>query len=300
MKAIFIDAGATETCQPITCTRTLGEIPIANIPLVDIQHSRLTAAGFKMAGNGGAKDLFIRHDAWLSERMLGQLRQMRAPVAVRDDSGTTLAWVGDSATAVLGAETLPPDDASFLIRYPWDLLDVQDDVLADLTVSRVEGTVSTAATIEGTIILGKGSRILPGVYIEGSVIIGSDCKIGPNCYLRGSTSIGNNCHIGQSVEIKNSIIMDHTSIGHLSYCGDSIIASHVNFGAGTITANFRHDGKTHRSMVAGQLVDTDRRKFGAVMGDHVHTGIHTSLYPARKLWPHTSTRPGDIVKNDIR
>ena len=44
MKAIFIDAGATETCQPITCTRTLGEIPIANIPLVDIQHSRLTAA----------------------------------------------------------------------------------------------------------------------------------------------------------------------------------------------------------------------------------------------------------------
>jgi bifunctional UDP-N-acetylglucosamine pyrophosphorylase/glucosamine-1-phosphate N-acetyltransferase len=117
--------------------------------------------------------------------------------------------------------------------------------------------------------------------------------------LRGSGSIGDHCHIGQAVEIKNSIILSHTSIGHLSYVGDSVIGHKVNFGAGTITSNLRHDGKNHRTTVGDQLIDTGRRKFGAIVGDHVHTGINTSIYPGRKLHPHTSTRPGDIVKKDL-
>ncbi len=52
-------------------------------------------------------------------------------------------------------------------------------------------------------------------------------------------------------------------------------------------------------MVHGVLIDTGRRKFGAIIGDRVHTGIHTSIYPGRKLWPGTTTRPGEIVQHDI-
>ena len=52
-------------------------------------------------------------------------------------------------------------------------------------------------------------------------------------------------------------------------------------------------------MVKGQLIDTGRRKLGAIIGDHVHTGINTSIYPGRKLWPHTSTLPGQVVNEDI-
>jgi NDP-sugar pyrophosphorylase family protein len=93
--------------------------------------------------------------------------------------------------------------------------------------------------------------------------------------------------------------MNGSSLGHLSYCGDSIIGEKVNFGAGTITANLRHDGKNHRSFVDGKLIDTGRRKLGVVVGDNVHTGIHTSLYPGRKIWPNCETRPGEIVQRDI-
>ena len=137
------------------------------------------------------------------------------------------------------------------------------------------------------------------MVIEGDVIIGADCKIGPNCYLRGATTIGDRCHVGQAVEIKNSILMDGTNVGHLSYVGDSILGRKVNFGAGTLTSNLRHDGRNHRTLVAGELVDTGRRKFGAVVGDGVHTGIHTSIYPGRKLAAGTTTRPGDIVRTDL-
>lgn len=299
MKAVLVEATATESCAPVTTTRALAECPVANRPLGTIQRERLASAGYTLAESGSTGDLFMRQDAWLSTALLEQLSRATAPVAVRDATGDLLAWVGDSAQVVLNAASLEPDRDSFLIRYPWDLLAVQEQVMATLRESRIEGEVSPAATIEGTLVLAKGSRILPGVYIEGTVIVGTGCKIGPNCYLRGATAIGNQCHIGQAVEIKNSLIMERTSIGHLSYCGDSIIGARVNFGAGTITANFRHDGKNHSSKVQGRLLDTGRRKFGTVMGDDVHTGIHTSIYPGRKLWPGVATLPGTVVKHDI-
>lgn len=62
-----------------------------------------------------------------------------------------------------------------------------------------------------------------------------------------------------------------------------------------IIANFRHDGKNHRSMIADELFDTGRHKLGVIMGDYVHTGIHTSIYPGCKIWSDASTIPSAIV-----
>jgi UDP-N-acetylglucosamine diphosphorylase / glucose-1-phosphate thymidylyltransferase / UDP-N-acetylgalactosamine diphosphorylase / glucosamine-1-phosphate N-acetyltransferase / galactosamine-1-phosphate N-acetyltransferase len=184
------------------------------------------------------------------------------------------------------------------IGYPWDLLSASEQLIKAVVKSRFEGTVSKGATIDGTLVLGKGSVIKSGVVVEGTVIIGEDSEIGPNCYLRSGAVIGNHCKVGQAVEIKNSIIMDHSKVPHLSYVGDSVIGEHCNLGAGTITANLRHDGKNVASPVKGVMVDTGRRKLGTMVGDHVHTGIHTSIYPGRKLWPHTHTKPGEIVDKD--
>lgn len=187
---------------------------------------------------------------------------------------------------------------TFSFTHPWDLLEINAEIISLIEIW--DDTPSPQLGEDGRVIIGEGTKILPGVYIEGSVVIGRNCKIGPNCYLRGSTSIGDNCHVGQAVEIKNSILFNNTSVGHLSYVGDSVLGHQVNFGAGTITSNLRHDGTNHRSEVDGQLIDTGRRKFGAIVGDHVHTGIHTSIYPGRKLGPQCTTRPGEIVSKDLK
>lgn len=185
----------------------------------------------------------------------------------------------------------------FSPKFPWDLLDINEEIMDSITDWPGQDIIQMGEGAE--VIVGEGTKILPGVFIEGRIIIGKNCKIGPNCYLRGSTSIGDNCHVGQGVEIKNSILCEGASIGHLSYVGDSYIGPKANFGAGTITSNLRHDGTNHRSTVEGNLVDTGRRKFGAIIGADVHTGINTSLYPGRKLGPGTSTLPGEIVSHDI-
>ena len=185
-------------------------------------------------------------------------------------------------------------------RFSWDLLAINERIVGALSEDEIEGEVHPAANISGTVKIGKGTKILPGVFIEGNVVIGEDCKIGPNCYIRGNTSIGNKCHIGQSVEVKNSIILSGTNVGHLSYVGDSILGEKVNFGAATNVSNLRHDGSNHSSMVGGELVDTGRRKLGVIVGDGVHTGIGTLVYPGRKIWPKMTTLPGEVVDRDLR
>lgn len=184
------------------------------------------------------------------------------------------------------------------IGYPWDLLDANEALLAELEED-IQGEVSPAAHITGIVSIGRGTIIRPGVVIDGPAIIGENCSIGPNAWIRPNSAIGDNCKIGQGSEIKGSILFNGAKVPHLSYAGDSVLGEEVNLGCGTVTANFRHDGKNHSSLVKGELIDTGRRKLGAIFGDHVHTGINTSVYPGRKLWPHTSTLPGEVVKMDL-
>ncbi len=300
MKAMVVNVGLPAGCRSLTATRELGAIRVANVALAKLQAQRLVESGFQLAPapEQGEPYLSQRGDAWLSGGSLVRLLGWGGPAELADDSGTVLAW-----TSFPGASGEPArisaEGEDFLIRYPWDLLRLNEVLLGRLDQTEILGSMSPAAHIEGRVLVGRGTRLLPGVYIEGNVVIGEDSKIGPNCYIRGCTAIGDHCRIGHAVEIKNSIVENRSSIGHLSYCGDSVIGEGVNLGAGTIVANLRHDGASHRSLIEGGLVDTGRRKFGTVIGDGVHTGIHTTIYPGRKLWPGTSTRPGELVQCDL-
>ena len=275
------------SCEPLSLTREIVDFPIGNIPLKQHQRMVLELAALKVA-------MEIDPQAWLAASDLRQLAESHRTTLI-DDRGTPVAWCGKQAD--LNSVMVAAD--SFAIRFPWDLIKANELFVSGLTESVIHGEVHPSAVIEGSVVIGEGSRILPGVFIEGKVVIGANCKIGPNCYIRGNTSIGDSCHIGQSVEIKNCLILSNTNVGHLSYVGDSVLGHKVNFGAGTNVSNLRHDGKSHRSMVNGELIDTGRRKFGAIVGDHVHTGINTSVYPGRKFWPNTSTLPGEVVKHDV-
>ncbi len=83
--------------------------------------------------------------------------------------------------------------------------------------------------------------------------------------------------IGNGVEVKNSIVMDGTNIGHLSCVGDSVIGENCNFGAGSKVTNLQHDNRTVMVELAGRKFDSGRRKLGVIMGDGVHTGINSMI-----------------------
>ena len=106
--------------------------------------------------------------------------------------------------------------------------------------------------------IGQDTTIFPCTYIEGKNKIGSNCKIGPMAHLRGGVDIADNVKIGNFVEVKKSKISSNTNAGHLSYIGDSEIGSHVNIGAGTITANYNPLTK-----VKSKTVLKDKVKIGS-------------------------------------
>ena len=162
------------------------------------------------------------------------------------------------------------------VARPWDLLEANRILMEDLETD-IKGEVSERATVIGKIQVAKGAKVLPGSYIIGPVIVGEESEIGPNAYVRPSTSIGEHCKVGAAVEIKNSIIMDHTKVPHLSYVGDSVIGERCNFGAGTKVANLRLDEREVQVVVDGRKVGSGRRKLGVIMGDDVKTGINSTI-----------------------
>jgi bifunctional UDP-N-acetylglucosamine pyrophosphorylase/glucosamine-1-phosphate N-acetyltransferase len=182
------------------------------------------------------------------------------------------------------------------VGYPWSLLEA-NQFLLDRMEPANHAWVSPGAFVTGRVSLGEGTRILPGSVIEGPAFIGANCTIGPGAYIRPYTSVGDNCRL--RAEVVDSVIMDNTTAKHFSYIGHSVIGRNVNIAAGTVTADFRHDGGEHHSLVRGERVATGRRKLGAFIGDNVRTGINTSIYPGRKIWPGMTTLPGEVVSKDI-
>ncbi len=191
-------------------------------------------------------------------------------------------------------------EASFWMpaSYPWDLFNVVPHLFTRQKKEK-KGKIEKGAVLNGEVIVKEGTIIKSGAYIEGPVYIGRNCVIGPNCFIRSGTVIEDDCRVGQAVEIKNSLLGKGTYASHLTYIGDSIIGENCNFGAGTITANLRHDGGTIKTMIKDELVDTKRVKFGTVMGDHAKTGIHTVIYPGRKIGANKATLPGEKIEKDI-
>jgi len=184
------------------------------------------------------------------------------------------------------------------VARPWDLLEA-NRILMDGLEKDIKGEVSDRAVIIDNIQVGKGTRVLPGSYIVGPTIIGEDCEIGPNAYIRPSSYIGDHCKVGSSVEIKNSIIMSHTKVPHLSYVGDSVIGERCNFGAGTKVANLRLDEKEVQVIVDGKKTGSGRRKLGVIMGDDVKTGINATIDVGTIIGEGTMIGMGAVVRGTI-
>lgn len=132
--------------------------------------------------------------------------------------------------------------------------------------------------------IGADTIIYPSTYIEGKNKIGSNCQIGPCAHLRGDVEIADNCKIGNFVEVKKSKISNNTNAGHLSYIGDSEVGSHVNIGAGTITANYNPLNKI---------------KSKTVLGDNVKIGSNTVLVAPVQVEEGANVGAGSVITKNI-
>jgi bifunctional UDP-N-acetylglucosamine pyrophosphorylase/glucosamine-1-phosphate N-acetyltransferase len=95
--------------------------------------------------------------------------------------------------------------------------------------------------------IAAGAVIRPFSHIQGAKI-GVNAEVGPFARLRPGADLGEAVHIGNFVEVKNSTLAAGAKANHLAYLGDATVGPRVNYGAGSITANY--DGAyKHRTVI---------------------------------------------------
>jgi len=99
--------------------------------------------------------------------------------------------------------------------------------------------------------IGAGAVIHPFTHIEGATV-GAGSLVGPFARLRPGAELGTEVHIGNFVEVKNSTLAAGAKANHLAYLGDSTVGERVNFGAGSITANYDGANK-HRTIIGNDV-----------------------------------------------
>ena len=131
--------------------------------------------------------------------------------------------------------------------------DVEIDVncVFEGTVALGEGVRIGANCVIANASIGAGAVIHPFTHIDGEkagVKVGEGALVGPFARLRPGADLGPEVHIGNFVEVKNSTLARGAKANHLAYLGDASVGERVNYGAGSITANYDGANK-HRTVI---------------------------------------------------
>ncbi|MGC4367982.1 bifunctional UDP-N-acetylglucosamine diphosphorylase/glucosamine-1-phosphate N-acetyltransferase GlmU [Hydrogenophaga sp. R2] len=146
-------------------------------------------------------------------------------------------------------------------------LDVRGELVCGQDVE-----IDVNCVFEGRVVLGDGVRIGANCVIANAVIdagavihpfthidgekagvhVGSGALVGPFARLRPGARLGSEVHIGNFVEVKNSTLAAGAKANHLAYLGDATVGERVNYGAGSITANYDGANK-HRTVIEADV-----------------------------------------------
>jgi len=149
------------------------------------------------------------------------------------------------------------------------------DIRGNLECGR-DVTIDVGCVFEGNVRLGDRAHVGPYCVLRDVTVgadtrieafshlekatMGTQCRVGPYARLRPGTELADDVHIGNFVEVKASTLGKGSKANHLAYVGDATVGSRVNYGAGSITANYDGANK-HRSII----------------GDDVHVGSNCVL-----------------------
>jgi bifunctional UDP-N-acetylglucosamine pyrophosphorylase/glucosamine-1-phosphate N-acetyltransferase len=135
--------------------------------------------------------------------------------------------------------------------------DVQIDVncIFEGRVQLGQGVKVGANCVLANCVIEAGAVIHPFTHIDGEklgVSVGEGALIGPFARLRPGAQLGPEVHIGNFVEVKNSSLARGAKANHLAYLGDATVGERVNYGAGSITANYDGANK-HRTVIEADV-----------------------------------------------
>jgi bifunctional UDP-N-acetylglucosamine pyrophosphorylase/glucosamine-1-phosphate N-acetyltransferase len=128
--------------------------------------------------------------------------------------------------------------------------------------------------------IGSGTEVMPHCDFT-QATLGERVQIGPFARLRPGADLGAEVHIGNFVEVKNSKLSRGAKANHLAYLGDTSVGERVNYGPGSITANYDGANK-HRTLI----------------GNDVHVGSNCVLVAPLVIGDGATIGAGSVINKD--
>lgn len=183
--------------------------------------------------------------------------------------------------------------------YPWEALGGISDFIREIG-PKLDPEVYEKRGED--IWVAKSATIAPTASLNGPLIIDEDVEVRQSAFIRGSAIVGKGSVVGNSTELKNVIIFNSVQVPHYNYVGDSILGYKSHMGAGSITSNVKSD-KTlvvvKDKFDSGEEIETGRKKFGAMLGDHVEVGCNSVLNPGTVIGRECNVYPLSSVRGVI-
>jgi bifunctional UDP-N-acetylglucosamine pyrophosphorylase/glucosamine-1-phosphate N-acetyltransferase len=160
-----------------------------------------------------------------------------------------------------------------------------------------DSVIHPMTTLQGRTVIGAECQIGPSarivdcaladrVTVHASVlvesIVGEGSRIGPFANLRAGCRLGREVKVGDFVELKNAVLEDRVSAGHITYLGDVTVGERTNVGAGTVTCNY--DG---------------RKKHRTVIGKGTFIGTHATLVAPLTIGEGAYVAAHSVVTEDV-
>ena len=182
------------------------------------------------------------------------------------------------------------------LKYPWEALDHIGEIILKigegLPTDEFEHPTSD-------VWIAKDANVYPTAWITGPCIIDHGTEVRHGAFIRGNALVGRNCVVGNSVELKNVILFDNVQTPHYNYVGDSILGYRAHMGAGSITSNVKSDRSDVTVKVGEAVIETGRRKFGALIGDQAEIGCNTVMNPGTIVGRASTVYPVSCVRGTV-
>ena len=183
--------------------------------------------------------------------------------------------------------------------YPWEALGGISDFIREIG-PKLDPEVYEKRGED--IWVAKSATIAPTASLNGPLIIDEDVEVRQCAFIRGSAIVGKGSVVGNSTELKNVIIFNSVQVPHYNYIGDSILGYKSHMEAGSITSNVKSD-KTlvvvKDKFDSREEIETGRKKFGAMLGDHVEVGCNSVLNPGTVIGRNCNVYPLSSVRGVI-
>lgn len=181
--------------------------------------------------------------------------------------------------------------------YPWEVLSKIEEYILKIGE---ELSKEDYNKVGKNVWIAKSAKVAPTAYINGPAIIGENAEVRHCAFIRGNAIVGNNAVVGNSTELKNVILFNNVQVPHYNYVGDSILGYKAHMGAGSITSNVKSDKKLVVIKNGDEMIETGRKKVGAMIGDNVEVGCGSVLNPGTVIGRDSNIYPLSSVRGVVK